>query len=417
MEGITPREVGWPASTTRLILSGTAAVQWVGEEGGTAWRYRRSPDEALKTVTAWIGDRYVDPSPLYRLGRATSVVTGILQVIATAWALAQWCGPAGVAIGTLAVAISPVTVLHSQYVLADITGLLFSTILVGLAAKPTRRRVVAMGALAALGAASKFHFGLWLLTPLVCLWFDPEGERRGKWRAAFTIVGVAAWVVVTLVPWFWLNPLLALKEFAGVVLVKVGHGASLNHLVVNAASVYDGFGLIPCVGALIGVIGLRRVALRRMLPVIVPVVLGSIGLLASAVVFDRYGLILLPGALILSASGWELWLRRDGRLSWSFAIAACVGCLIVTAVSLVRAERRAGEIDVDVSTRHWILANVPRGQRVAVHDEDNAFLPRTAAQLRTCVAHLNSFDAYREKWKVEGVSSPEDDAEPIAPWC
>jgi len=412
-EGITPREVGWPASTTRLILSATAAVQWFAEEGRAAWQDRHVPDQALQTVTDWIGRRYVDPKPLYKLGRITSVITGVLQVAATAWAIGQWTGPEGVAIATLAAAIGPVVVLHSQYVLADITGLLFSTLLVGLAANPTRRRVIAMGALAGLGAASKFHFGLWLLTPLLCLWFRPEVCGPRRWRTAFLVMGAGAWVVLTLVPWFWVNPLLALKEFAGVVLVKVGHGAALNRVVTNAAAVYDGFGLMACFGAFLGLMRMRQGEIRRMLPLIVPVVFGTLGLLASAIVFDSYGLILLPGVLVFAACGWEAWLSSARRPARLFAAFACGGCVLITLYSLVRAERVAGEADVDVLTNQWILSNVGRGQRIAIHDEDNAFLPRTAAQLRECVNHVGTLEAYKEKWLVEGVSSTVDRAQPM----
>src|SRR5262245_61170738 len=35
-EGITPREVGWPASTTRVLLSGIQAVQWAVARGQSA---------------------------------------------------------------------------------------------------------------------------------------------------------------------------------------------------------------------------------------------------------------------------------------------------------------------------------------------------------------------------------------------
>src|SRR5262249_45543852 len=95
-EGVTPREVGWPGSTTRLVLSGVQAVQWLGARGLNAWHLRSSPDKSLETVTSWIGERYVDPTPLYRLGRTLSVLMGILQLCAAAWALSQWVGPIGV---------------------------------------------------------------------------------------------------------------------------------------------------------------------------------------------------------------------------------------------------------------------------------------------------------------------------------
>src|SRR5215467_12016446 len=39
-EGVTPREVGWPGSTTRLALSATQAIQWAATRSREAWSVR-----------------------------------------------------------------------------------------------------------------------------------------------------------------------------------------------------------------------------------------------------------------------------------------------------------------------------------------------------------------------------------------
>jgi hypothetical protein len=412
-EGITPREVGWPASTTRLVLSAGSAVLWFVDEGRGAWAHRHEPDLALQSVTMWIGQHYVDPAPLYKLGRWTSIITGVLYVVATAWALGQWAGPAGAAIGTLAAAIGPLQVVYSQFCLADITGLLFATWLAGLAANPTPRRVVGMAALAGLAASSKFHFGLWLLTPLLSVWLHPSMARERKWRAVLVTLVMAAWVIVTFVPWFWVNPLLALKEFAGVVLVKVGHGASPRRIIANTGVIFGGLGAIVWVGGLVAAATVDRREFRRVLPLFVPLALGTLALITSETVFDRYGLFLLPGLTVLAALGWDARLTT-GSAGVRAAAAALAGVSVVwTLTSLVQAERVAGEVDVDVVAREWILGHVARGSRVAIHDEDNAFLPRAAVQLHACVDHLGTLDAYREKWLTEGITSAVDRAQPM----
>ena len=182
------------------------------------------------------------------MGRTISVVTGILQLVAVAWALSQWVGQAGTVSGTLAIALSPVTVAYSQYVLADIAGLLFGTIAMGLAARPTPRRVIAMAALVGLAASSKFHFGLWLLTPLLCVWTGDQKLFPRKWLLSLGVVLTVAWVLVTFVPWFLMNPLLALKEFAGVVLVKIGHGSRLGGVTRNVMIIFTAFGVLGWLG-------------------------------------------------------------------------------------------------------------------------------------------------------------------------
>ncbi len=239
-----------------------------------------------------------------------------------------------------------------------------------------------MGALAGLAAASKFHFGLWLLTPLLCIWLQPSSFAQQLRLSLFT-VGIAGCVVVALVPWFWTNPFLALKEFAGVVLVKVGGGGGAARIPINLVAIVAGLGSISWMGAVIGVATLGAARLRQMLPVVVPTVAGAIALTSSAVVFERYGLVLMPGFIVLAATGWQ-WALEASSKRRIFVLVALGLCTIATTVSLVRAEVEAGEVDVDVLARNWIVANASRGSHVAVRDEVNAFLPQAPSQLRAC---------------------------------
>ena len=412
-EGITPREVGWPGSTTRLVLSVVAASQCLREQGRVMLEERAHPDRALQIVSTWIGNRFVDPRPLYRMGRTISVVTGILQLVAVVWALSQWVGQAGTASGTLAIALSPVTVAYSQYVLADIAGLLFGTIAMGLAARPTPRRVIAMAALVGLAASSKFHFGLWLLTPLLCVWTGDQKLFPRKWLLSLGVVLTVAWVLVMFVPWFLMDPLLALKEFAGVVLVKIGHGSRLGGVTRNVMIIFTAFGVLGWLGVFASVGGPGALDRRRFGPIALPLMLATAALVLSATVFDRYAIVLLPGAVILSGLGWDEWLGHPRPVVRRAAAVALAVAILVTATSLVRAQRVVGEADVDVLVRNWILANVSPGSRVAVHDEMNAYLPRVAEQLRDCAEHVTTASAYEAKWLVEGVRTSAGDQRPM----
>jgi len=412
-EGVTPREVGWPGSTTRLIHSVVAASQCAIEEGRAMWAERARPDRALAIVTTWIARRYVAPQSLYRTGRTISVITGSLQLVAVAWALGQWTGPIGALIGTLAMALSPVAVAHSQYVLADITGLLCATLAVGLAARPTAPRAIAMAALIGLAACSKFHFGLWLVTPLLCVWLGDRAVFPRKLLLSTAIVATVAWVVVTLVPWFLVNPLLALKEFAGVVLVKLGHGSPLARIPAHVTIIFGAFGVVGWVGALASGRHLAGPDRRAIAPIAIPTLLATAALLLSATVFDRYAMVLLPGAAILAGLGWDRWLTHANATIRRGAAVALALCIVATALSLVDSQRVAGEADVDVLARNWILANVPAGSRVAVHDEMNAYLPRAADQLRACAERVTTTAAYNEKWQVEDVKTSVTDTKPM----
>ena len=72
----------------------------------------------------------------------------------------------------------PIAVEYLQYVLADVTGLLFATFVIGLARPSDAIPIVAMAALAGLAAASKLHYGLWLLTPILCIWLRKDDDDQ-----------------------------------------------------------------------------------------------------------------------------------------------------------------------------------------------------------------------------------------------
>lgn len=365
---------------------------------------------ALGTVSEWIGHRYLDPSPLH-VGRLVSIVIGLLHVVAVAWTLSRWTGPGGTVIGTLAAAISPLAVLHSQYVLADVTGVLFATVLLGLAAEPTDRRIVAMGALACAAAASKFHFGLWLLAPLLCIWLRPGGFAPRLWLSV-CVIGIAACVVVALVPWFWTNPFLALKEFAGVVLVKVGSGGGAARIPMNLVAIVAGLRLDHLAGLAVRPGDLWWSEASQTIPVLVPTIVGAAALTSSAVVFDRYGLVLMPGLIVVAATGWQWGLAASPKMR--AVVPAALGiCTMATAVSLVRAEKDAGEVDVDVRARNWIVANVPRGSHVAVRDEVNQIPAGALATARVRGDEASMHVVYTEKWRLLGFPAGTEGFEPF----
>jgi hypothetical protein len=412
-EGVSPRELGWPASTTRLAMSAAAAVKWFAESGGEAWQRRDDPQAALETVATWIGRRVVDSAPLYKIGRLVSVTTGIAQILAVVWALRRWVGPSGVVIGTLGASIAPLAVLHSQYVLADVAGLLCATLVVGLAADPKFPRIVTMAALAGLAAASKYHFGLWILAPLGCLWLNPEQRVGSKALRSLGVAAVTLWVIVTLVPWAWFNPLLPVKEFGFVVLGKVGGSFTMGHVIHNIALIFGGLGAVTWVGAALGLSALRPSHLPRVTAVLLPLAVGVLLLVKSGIVFDRHGLVLMPGLTILAALGWEQYLSSERARVRAAALVALVTCVLSTGVNLVRAEQEAGDASVDTLATQWILSNVAKGSRVAVPDEITTTIPRAKSQLQDCAAKPQRPEAYLEKWRALGYQPHHTSLEPM----
>jgi hypothetical protein len=163
----------------------------------------------------------------------------------------------------------------------------------------------------------------------------------------------------------------------------------------------------------VGMRALGALHRRRFVPVLIPLLMASVALAMMATVFDRYGLVLLPGAIVAAGFGWDSWLVDPRMAVRQAGRAVLVICLVVTAASLVQSQLRVGEVNVDVLLRNWIMANAKPGSGVAVHDEMNAFLPRTADQLRACSEHVTTAAAYREKWRVEGIDTSVSDIRPM----
>ncbi len=414
-EGITPREVGWPASTTRLLLGGAEAVQWfISDPQAGIAPFARDPLHALEGLAAWVGNRYVDPTPIYRTARWMMVCIGGLQLAALAWALRRWTRGPGAAVGLLAIALAPMPVEYSQYILSDMTGVLFATVLVGFLTRPlTTVNALGMGVLAGLAAASKFHFGIWILAPLCAIWLARDLSLGDRFRLSVVAVASTAGTILALVPWFWINPFLAAKEFAGVVLIKVAVPGQAVSLAANAWTVLGGLGTIALAGTILGLVAVTVRRNRAIVPVLVPTALAVAALAASAIVFDRYGLVALPGVTVLAAIGWDAGLthaRSHVRLVVQLVLVAAVSSTMLT---LVRAQRAAAEPSVDLLARDWILDHVARGARVARHDEDNTYLPRTREQLAACAAGVNTPAAFDEKARTVGLSHAATAAEPM----
>ena len=76
----------------------------------------------------------------------------------------------------------PLLVLYSQFILSEVTGVLFATVVLGLLPGSTPgdyRRAMLLGLFVGLAAGTKFHFGLWLV-PAVAVWWIAAGRlQRG----------------------------------------------------------------------------------------------------------------------------------------------------------------------------------------------------------------------------------------------
>jgi hypothetical protein len=404
-EGVTPREVGWPASPLRLLLSAVYGVRFVLDQSTTG---ASNAEEAMATVSRWIGARVSDPAPLYFLGRIVSAAIGVVQVVLTMVAVRGWLGGGSqtMAIGGALAAIAPLAVTHSQLVLADVSGTFFATLVLALIPGATRhcRTPFWLGVATALATASKFHFGIWLVPAIAACWVpttNASSDRRERFMATVVLLAAFGITLIALVPWLWTNPALGLKEFAGVVLVKAGSGAGgAAGFVGNAAAVLGGLGWLVLLGAVPGaVILIRRRGMLAGIVVATAVVAVAV-LSASAIVFDRYGLVVLPGLLLMGTAGWTSVLGLHPRLDATML----TGFLLVAGLAQpIVAMDQFRHLNSYHVAHEWLMSRLPNGASVVIYAEDNQYLPRTAAVLAACADYVSSDGAYREKWKTNGV--------------
>ena len=415
-EGVSPREIGWPASTFRLALAGAYSVPLAAD---THPALAAAPDAAtaMGVIARWIGERTSDSEGLYKIARSMSAIIGVLHVLIAMLAARRWLGAASMPIAGALVAVAPVAVSHSQLVLADVLGVCFATAILALspdvADKP--RSASWLGILAGLATASKFHFGIWLLFSLGAIWLTGRNNPTISWRvrAISTLLTLLTFglTLLAFVPWFWTNPILALKEFAAVVLSKAGDGpGALSRMLSNAFTVTGVLGPAIVVGAIAGAAPLVRQ--WRMLGVsVIGFTIATLLLLSgSAIVFGRHGLLLLPGLALAATAGWQSASARWPRFSPSWVTALV---LVVGVPFSVRATNEFRFANSYHTAHNWIRTHLPDGASVVIYSEDNQFLPRTATQLDQCAAYVWTDAAYREKWRTNGMAVPANSGMPM----
>ena len=403
-EGVTPREVGWPGSTVRAALSAVYGVRMLWDER-RALAAARDPEAVLAPVARWSGERVPDAARLYQLGRVVVAAFGILQVVFIAQAASVWLGRRTMALAAAVAAVSPQAVVLSQVVLADIAGACFASLLLAVLPRLWTHRSSALwlGVLAGLAAASKLHFGVWLVLPVVGCWMPEWQVSRGE-RATATLTVLAGFglTFLGLVPWLWLDPVLALKELAGVALVKVGSGAGVPGVVRHLGVLFGGLGWLSVVCAVPGLLVFVRSRYGPRIAV-VGVVLGTaVVLSASAMVFERYGLVLLPGVVLLATAGLDRVLRHIPRLGTGTAAALVLVAGLPQTVLAVNQISRRNSYHL---AHAWMMAHLPDGASVVIYSEDNQYLPRASSQLAACASYVWSDAAYQEKLATNDLGS------------
>jgi hypothetical protein len=95
------------------------------------------------------------------------------------------------------------------------------------------------------------------------------------------------------------------------------------------------------------------------------------------------------------------------------AAVAVAASSVATMYATAESQRIAGEPDVSLLARNWIVEHVRPGARVARHNEDNTFLPRTREQLDACADAIDRPEAYIQKLQILGMGDRLMENEPM----
>ena len=415
-EGVTPRELGWPASTLRVLLCGCYAIDLAATHPELHTRGGLRPAAIMDAVVGYTEEAVDDPSRLYAIGRWVSVIIGTLQVLFAYWAVRRWLSPPTGLLAALMCALAPIAVEYSQFVLADLLGVLFVTWLMGLlAVKPedTPLRPTFIGALLGLAVASKYHFSLWLVPALLAVWMAPHTRSLGgRFRDTIKLGLAATAVYLMLVPWAWTNPVVVAKEFLATVFAKMEPiNARPVHPLANLVLIFRVMGLLVVVGLVPGLLVTWHRLGRRSLPILAVLGLGVLLIARAGDVYDRYGLLFFPAAVLVAAAGYAGLLASPQPILRFAGVAALGAALAVTGWQLAEAQRHIGGVESHAQAVAWLRENLRPGDRIAVDSLNPQPLPRTPEQLTALIAESIGPDAYARKMQSNGYSA--NPAEPM----
>ena len=336
------------------------------------------------TQGRWASLAQAGPEHFYLWARAVTAVFGTATVFLVYLAATRW-GTRHALLAAALMAVTPLHVRESHYVLTDVPMTFFVTLtwLLSLAAheRPTARAFALAGVAAGLATAAKYTAGLALLLPLIAVWMTLP-TKPSRLTAALATVGAGAAAYLVTAPYTLLDLPAFLNGFAGLVghyLPRQGHMEAgwlvyLKHLRINLQwpaliLMFCGLGL----AAVRAVRGPMRVpwTLLAVFPLVFFYVIAD-----RVQIYARYLLPIVPFVCTLAAvavvSGVSLLRRfsipRSVRTTLTVALtAACLFGPVRTSIEFVRTIMRPSTQDAAYT---WIQMNIPEGSNVVLERYD-----------------------------------------------
>ncbi len=371
---LNPGWFGHPATTTMYVLALVNA-------GSFGWGWLMG---SWQTTAQFADHLFRDPSIVMLPGRIAMALFGVAGCWIT-WRLGRRAAgaPAGL-VAALLIAASPVHIDWSQIIRSDIMATFFlsATMLAALAFADGRDgrswRWLLIGSLAAaLAIASKWPFALALLSlygAAVLRWW--RGADRASQAVLHILVATAATAVLLLClsPYLLIDHATLLANLQGEKQVRhigaTGGGLLANVGYYGGGVLWRGIGPAGLLFAILGLVAARR-DLRFWLVLVVPTLAMLLLISAQTLVWERWGIALLPVVAIaagrgVAASGQWLAARRPQRGMMTVAGAAALTGLLLPLAVANRASTRERQHDNRRLATDWLQRNVPATASVMI---------------------------------------------------
>jgi hypothetical protein len=359
-----PHFFDWPSLTTYMqLLLACLSFLWGAMHG--SW-------SSLDQVTA--GDFYV-------AGRCLSALLGTATVLLTYFAARRW-GDVTAAVAAALMAVMPLHVRESHYVLTDVPTTFFTTLALLMSLRAAERQTAGAfawaGVAAGLAASCKYNGAIAMVMPLIAV------AVSGPWTTILSrlmlVGGAAAGGFLLGTPYALLDLPAFLNDYARLAAIfardrggEPGWSIYLKHL--RGSLGWPGL-LFAGVG---GAIGLGRLAFgpdRARWPLLLVFPLIYFAVMATSYrIFGRYMLPLLPFACVLAAIGLTEVTSAFKRLPVPRTVGA-IGTLILLVVTLstpvsgaVAFNRDLGKTTTVDRAYRWIRANLAPGTKIAIETQ------------------------------------------------
>jgi 4-amino-4-deoxy-L-arabinose transferase-like glycosyltransferase len=325
----------------------------------------------------WTALNEAQPEDFYLWGRAVTALLGTVTVLLVYRIGLRW-GTRYALLASALMAVMPLHVRESHYVLTDVPLTFFVTLALALAfaahEHPTAANFAKAGAAVGLAAATKYPGAISILLPVTVAWMTPSARPSRPIAASISCVSALA-VFLLAAPYTWLDLPGFLNGFARLASVysapsEAGWLTYLKHLRLN---LHWPAMVLMVAGVALALVRVVRgpSRLRWMLAVVFPVVYFWF-VSQQSLVYGRYLLPVVPFVCLLTAaavvSGVSLLRRFDIPRAARTALIAVltIAVLLPPTLHAIGFNRLINRRNTSELAYNWIVANVPKHSTVVI---------------------------------------------------